>query len=133
MRRDRHGGSAEHQVGEDRAADRSQHLGHDVARHAAPWQAAEDRVSQADHRVQVGSGDGPNGQDDGTRPASVARAFSSSSNPTSLGESRWTAMPLPTTLATRRAVPTNSAARFPLALQATIRSDSGFRQAAGLR
>src|ERR671910_2038887 len=52
---------------------------------------------------------GPNATIRATRPAPVAAAFSSSWSPPSPGDSRWAAMPDPTTTATSSALPTASA------------------------
>ena len=56
---------------------------------------------------------GPKARISATSPAPVAIEFSSSCSPTSSGESRCAAMPEPTTIATRNAVPTASARRAP--------------------
>src|SRR6476646_9314288 len=65
-----------------------------------------------------------------TSPAAVAAAFSNSCSPTSPGDSRWAAMPEPTTTATSSMVPRNSA-RARRGSGASIRSSRGERIAQG--
>ena len=63
---------------------------------------------------------GPNSRISTVSPRTVAVLFSSSCRPTSFGDSCWAAIPDPTTTATSRAVPRNSASS-----RATARSAAG--------
>ena len=69
---------------------------------------------------------GPNARMSATRPAPVAIEFSSSCRPTSFGDIRCAAMPEPTTIATRNAVPSASA----VALRASVAIDQPQQRAA---
>ena len=75
--------------------------------------AAEQPVGERDDRVEVRARDRTEREDQRDSPAPVAVEFSSSCKPVLPGESRCAAIPEPTTIATRNAVPTASALDAP--------------------
>ena len=88
------------------ASDGADHAADAAARRGRPRPAGwSRRRSTRSTRVTTGlkwpPETGPKARISATRPAPVASAFSSSCRPTSCGDSRWAAMPEPTTAVTR--------------------------------
>ena len=84
------------------------HLHGEVGHGVPPGQAAERRVGEGDHRVEIGPGHRPEHQDDGEQAGRGGAEFSSNSRPVSPGDSFWAAIPEPITIAARKALPRNS-------------------------
>ena len=90
----------------DAAGDLGRHVGAARRAGARPPKAASTSDTTG---LKCAPETGPNIKMIANSPAAVAAAFSSSCRPASSGDSRWAAMPEPTTSAARNALPRNSA------------------------
>ena len=99
----------EHHVGDDRPADAADHLGRQVGPGVAPAQPAEGGVDERDDRVEMCPRDRPEHQDDGEEPGCGGRRVLEELEPDVARRQLWAAMPEPTTMAARNALPRNSA------------------------